>query len=449
MNKQISDNSAIDTRTPCILGGSECPQEVTTQMTGAMQRKTKGGLWFFSGSAIFLTMGRVASNILILRWLPPEVMGVWQVVAVARSYVDFLRLGVVLGMGRELPFLLGAGRREEAEQVAQTAQGYSIVCFGMTTLFGIGVLPFIAVLGSNWVWALAAGTVVSASGFLQTYFLASLRSLVEFRKLAWINILHSILAMASPLAAYFWGFSGFCVSKIIIAIGILCATYVLRPMRLQFSVDFQTLKRLMPTGGRLFIYSQILVLAAGFDRLILVGRIGVEATGLFSPCTAVMGLAALIPSTIKHYVHPQMTFAFGRSGDVRAAWFRGAQLMFHSLALGGVAVVLGWYLLPFAIAQLLPKYVEATKATQISLVAGLLLQCSIAPVMSSIRAWKWLFLYAAIIAGARWLFPWMFSFWDDALTGVATGNAVAGLASVLLSLLIFLINISSKNQSDY
>ena len=63
----------------------------------------------FALSVAALHASSLLANALAFRWIDPASMGVWHTLLLAASYLGVVRLGVVNGMGRELPFALGSG----------------------------------------------------------------------------------------------------------------------------------------------------------------------------------------------------------------------------------------------------------------------------------------------------------------------------------------------------
>jgi hypothetical protein len=55
-------------------------------------------------------------------------MGVWHTLLIVLSYLGVVRLGIVNGMGRELPFALGRGDVEAGRRIAATTLLYNVVC---------------------------------------------------------------------------------------------------------------------------------------------------------------------------------------------------------------------------------------------------------------------------------------------------------------------------------
>ena len=89
-----------------------------------------------AGSTGFLQAARFLVHLLAARWIGPEQFGVWNALALIPMYGVVITLGVGEGMGREVPFLRGAGRSEDARALADAALTWIVVA----AVIGAGVI---------------------------------------------------------------------------------------------------------------------------------------------------------------------------------------------------------------------------------------------------------------------------------------------------------------------
>ena len=57
-----------------------------------------------------------------MRWLGPELLGIWQSITIINSYLPFLQLGIQSGLNVDLPIILGEGNQERANKYIGTAK---------------------------------------------------------------------------------------------------------------------------------------------------------------------------------------------------------------------------------------------------------------------------------------------------------------------------------------
>ena len=92
--------------------------------------------------SLFSTVSSVCTMIIVflnMRWLGPELLGLWQSLSVINLYLPFLQLGIQSGLNLELPLALGANDKERAER---------LVCVGLAfVLLQFRSLPYYPALG--------------------------------------------------------------------------------------------------------------------------------------------------------------------------------------------------------------------------------------------------------------------------------------------------------------
>src|SRR5690554_4785759 len=78
----------------------------------------------YIGSGLLKSAIQMLSGLIILRWIAPEELGLWQSFTVFVGYVTILNLGVPVGINRELPFFLGKGDENRGLALLKTAGAY-------------------------------------------------------------------------------------------------------------------------------------------------------------------------------------------------------------------------------------------------------------------------------------------------------------------------------------
>jgi O-antigen/teichoic acid export membrane protein len=383
---------------------------------------------YFVLSVGAVNLSALVANAVAFRWVDPASMGVWHTLLLASSYLIVVRFGLVNGMGRELPFALGAGDRDRAGRIAATALAYNTACTAVVGLAFLSALPAWWASGAAWRWALPAMAVVSAANLYLTYLQATLRSEGDFLKLAHIHWLQAGTGLLAPVLVAFFGFPGLSLHAAIQVVVVTACAHVVRPFRVRPRFEPALARELLATGLPLFLASYLHTLAGGFDRVILLHRGGVEAVGYYAPALAVLAAMAIVPGAVSTYVLPRMSYALGR-GRSRSE-LRGMALGAGaaSFLVGLPLAVVGWLAAPHLVTRFFPQYVASLPAVRWSLLAGVF--WSVAPasnLLSSLKAWRSLWLYIALVVAARWTGPWLLSRVYEPLEGVALGNLVAAV----------------------
>jgi O-antigen/teichoic acid export membrane protein len=390
---------------------------------------------FFVLSVGVLNVTSLLGNALAFRWVDPASMGVWHTLLLASSYLTVIRLGLISGMGRELPFALGSGDLERARRIAATSLTYSMACSAFAALTFAGLSLFFWSSSPAWRFALPAVAVVSASNLYLSYLHATFRSESDFARLARVHWVHAVSALLMPVMVYGFGFPGLCAHAALQAILITAYAHGLRPLRVPLRFEPGLAKHLLATGLPLFVAGYLQTAAAGFDRIILLQRGTVETVGYYAPALAVIAAMAIIPGAIATYVYPRMSFALGqgrKSGSLRRMALTAGATSF----LAGLPVAAaGWLAAPYAIGQFFPQYVPSIPAVRWSLLSGLLWSISPAiQALGSLKAWRSLSFYIVVLLAARWTFPWLLSRSGEPLAGVALGNVYAAACTGMVAL---------------
>lgn len=383
---------------------------------------------FFGISSMVQTGAQLTSMLVVLRWIPPGQMGVWQTLLLAQSYLGILKLGVPNAMNRELPFLLGAGEESRAHRVAQLAHMHALTIAALALL--LFVVGIVSVWDQGWEWRIAvpAMAAVSAANLYRSYIQGTYRSLQDFTRLGWIQIGEAGFTLLLPVFAFWGGFAGLCfhqAANALLAVGI---SFRFRPIRARPRWNGGVARELLPVAIPLLATNYGVVLGRGMEKLVLLLKADVEAVGLFAPAIAVMNAMQVLPQAISGYAYPRMSFSHGRSDGRGSIWSQARQVLIASLVFSAPMAVAGWILLPPLVTALVPDYSQSIPAMRLALLAGAVLSTTATTaVLRALKAWPLLFLFVAIFALSRGGFAWL-AFTEAApATSVAEGSVIAAL----------------------
>lgn len=371
--------------------------------------------------------------LIVIRWVAPEQMGLWQTALLLESYSYLVRFGVVNAMNREVAIL--AGRNESARSLRYVA---------VTEAFTLhaAALQFVGLAIAGWLflprtggWILAyAALLLSAPLNLYTGFLeATYRSGQHFMRLARAQLGLVVIQVATvPLVALF-GFEGLCGRVSVVAAATLLLHGKHRPIAFGPALCPTILRTLFFTGMPLFAANYLTVVAGGFNRILLLQHGGAALVGLYTPVAALVTLAALVPSTCATYLLPRLNFNFGQSGAadevIRQTW---------NVAISGTLIavpiaLLGWLAAPALIREFAPQYVDAIPAAKlgvgIALVGGMRIMTT---AFSVLQAWGPMFINLGFLVLFSWLGPWLALRVEpsDPLAAVVGGSLLAALAQI-------------------
>ena len=395
----------------------------------------RGPFLSFVVSVAAVNASFLAGNALAFRFVDPRSMGVWHTLLLGNAYLTVVRLGLVNGMGRELPFALGQGDVARARRIAATALAFNTGSCVVVALAFLGALAFWWSAGPDWRLALPAMAVVGALNLYLAYLQATFRSDRDFARLAQLNWVQSAIGLLLPLMVYLLGFAGLCLHAALQALLVTAFAHVRRPFPVSSHFEGELAVEMFATGFPLFAASYALTVATGFDRVILLQRGTVETVGLYAPALAILAAMAIVPGAVSTWVFPRMSYALGRGETPRTLRSMALAAGGVSLAAGLPIAALGWALAPELITRFFPQYGASVNAVRYSLVSGLLLSLSPATqVLGTLKAWPSLAVTIAVTLVARWAFPWVLSDLYPPLEGVARGNVWASAVTSALSL---------------
>jgi O-antigen/teichoic acid export membrane protein len=348
----------------------------------------------YSGSSVASAGAQLISGFVVIKWVSPEEMGLWQSVRLAQIYSFILLIGINNGLGRELPFFLGKGERSFAESLADTAFSCVTVANVLVMLCGVGCVVAFAHLGLHLVWAIVSVTCLIVLSFYQQILICTFRSNDSFNKLTWIQLTEALLSLATVPIVYFFHYNGMLARTVIITGVVASLTYLLRPMRVRMRIEWPAFKLLLKTGLPIFGLDYVKNSCSTLDRLVLLKMGGFEDVGFYSLARVGFQTLAVLSQSLGSYVYPHMTYKFGHSGDTRSLWYFGIKFVLIAVVFTAVAAACGWLILPWFVPAFLPKYLGGLRPTQIILIAGICESVTvIVNALWSMKAWKIMVAY--------------------------------------------------------
>jgi O-antigen/teichoic acid export membrane protein len=416
-----------------------------------ISEKLKSSAFLYSLSSLLKTGGTMLAGIIMIRWVEPEEIGLWQSIWILSSYFGFLQLGVMNGLNREIPYCMGSNQNELAKKLAATGQYFSLILALLTlglTVIGIYIAGFFTNLTPMQFWGFVGLGIIVSANFYQNYLSVTFRGHKSFKDLSYVYFfdfgLILLLLVLIPLLHY-WGIVLYYVLNTLIVTGLM---HIYRPIKTPPRFSWIEFIHLIKIGFPIFSLAYFKQISKTFPRLILLSAGGVVAVGYFSPAQAIQTAVILLPNIIAQYIYPQMSFKYGKNNSKKELW-KIVQRIIRLLFLFGVPVVIvGWFLLPPFINIFFPRYTESILASQLMLISGLFISSTIAyNAFYSVKAYKEdLFLTITMLV-LNSAIPYAFTLFMDPLTGVAVGWLIGNCIFFLLMYqrLHFILNVKDEN----
>ncbi|CAA6676540.1 MULTISPECIES: oligosaccharide flippase family protein [unclassified Lentimonas] len=304
-------------------------------------------------------------TIALARTLGPELMGIWQTAILVASYGSLLTLGVVNGMGRDVPYFRGAGDMLAVRNTISTT-------FWTTTaasiLTGLAILIILLVFNpSQW---LTLGCLLLIARAFNAFGRTLLRSFQDFKNLGLYEGLSGLIILGATMIIIVKP------SLTVAGVGYTLALTILSPLwfrRLSLShFQHRTYLRLLKFGTPIMLAGTLFTLLTAIDRIVILATMSQQDLGIYTPAITALNLAALGPSIVSTYVYPKLAKEYGRTNDL--GQLRPLILKIMQANTGLAIVIAAASLITLnliVIPWLLPAYSDAKWPVAISLLASI------------------------------------------------------------------------------
>lgn len=384
----------------------------------------------FVASTISLNASHLIAGVMILRWVGPEVLGLWIQAQIIRIWLDVLRFGIPNGMNRELPSLLGEGRLVEARAVASTALFATVG----TAVFGGCIFLLLtakAVLQteSNYALALGSAGISWVATCYAGYLRGTYRSDSHFINLSIVQYSEAALALLSLALVSEWGFVGLCWRGALIAAAPALLLHRKRPFPVPLAFSKAALLKVWSSGIPQFINSYLINFAGTAERAVLLALpLGSSLAGYYAPALAVTSAMSTIPGSVTSYIYPKALHHFSKTACSKSVLRASASAMAVSAVCLLPICIAIFSFGPWIIEEHFPAYKAGVVAMQIAAWAGLLHAARTATIaLIAFKAWREYTAYAGILAVCSWCFAYVGAKYEDPLIGTASGGLAASL----------------------
>jgi O-antigen/teichoic acid export membrane protein len=326
---------------------------------------------FYSLSSTINSFSKTFVGILIMKWLNPYELGLWNAVSIFLAYIPFFQLGIQNGLSIELPILMGSNDDRYKKLIA-AARWYSYVMASFFLLAGAIATTIAYFMGSMYNITLGVGTicVIASSLSLNLHLISTFRTSKSFDKLTKIYLIESVFTLISSYLVYRYRYYGILIFNIFIVIQHTVLLFLYAPFK-EIAPIFSKyyLQKLLKRGLLIMSFYQLRVLAQSFPRWIILTLGGVTQLGLFSPAMALKGMMNLLPSQINQFLQPQMAFKYGKEGKASLLWpYIKKMIIIYPLFSIPISIIV-ILLTPPVVNQFFPLFRDSIPSIQIMCIA--------------------------------------------------------------------------------
>lgn len=399
-----------------------------------MDLKKYKNISLFTSSAVILNISSLVSGFLVYRWIDPYYVGIWQTMMLVQTYSAFLRLGVINGMNRELPFFMGKGNLQQAHKCAETAQYFSLANIIIFVALAIPAMFFVK-LRIDWYFPVISIGAVICLNFYSAYLAGTFRANADFEILSYIQFSDSAFRIISLALVYFYGFKGYCLREVSIALLITVITHLFRPIKVKPVFDWAIFKTLLKTGLPIFAGSYLFNIFNTLPRLLLIKHGSVEMLGLYAPVLTIIGAMGVVPDSIGTYFYPKMSFQLGSDNDTKKIWEKSLKSHLFLLAIGIPLAIVGYLCIPYIIDTYLPKYLRTKDIINLGLIAGVFFSFKFGyTILVTLKSWLYMSIYVILFGIFQYFIPTIMLKYYDPLKAVVLGQMTSFAAMYVISL---------------
>jgi O-antigen/teichoic acid export membrane protein len=322
----------------------------------------------FTASTLLYQGGRFLFSLAAARALTPSHFSGWALAVAVLVYAPSLSMGVINGMGRELPLLTGRGLAEAAERTVVAAWSATactvLVVLSACAAVGLAVpsiRPSVFAVG-----LLAAGTVVLA---LQQ---VVLRSRLRFAAASVQLAAFGGLAIGGTVVLWSSARVDFVVAAALYGValgGAILVGLVVNPPTAP-RLDTPEWRHLAAVGFPIMLSGLLFSLFVTLDRWMAITVLGAETAAPYALASLTAAAMFVLPAVVSQQSYPRMAIACGAgasAADLRSmARRQGRVAAAVTLPVAAAVALFAWVGIPLV----LPAYAEASPAAVV-LTAGL------------------------------------------------------------------------------
>lgn len=353
--------------------------------------------------SIASTMSGIAGMIvgfMNMRWLGPELLGIWQSLTIINSYLPFLQLGIQSSLNIDLPVLLGKGDQEQVSKHVGTAKSFAIVLSVFIAIVGSIVVAYLVIAHRDLKIIAGAMAIVYLAfiSCLQLHLIATYRSASAFDKLSKIYIVDTVATLLLMFFIYKYLYYGLLLYHVVKETIKVVLMYIYAPYRkMPRCFDKNVFKGLFGRGVLLMALGQIKGVIDSFPRILLLSLGGVFQVGLFSPALAVHGLMDMIPKQITQFLQPQMGYKYGQTKKAVDLMGYVKKLTLYLPLMTIPFAVIGWLLIGPVVEFFFPKYIESIWAIKVMMLGFIFASSYMTRnLLMTLRAYKEIFILYGI-----------------------------------------------------
>jgi len=269
--------------------------------------------YLFVAGQLFLMGGSFLFNLVAAKLIGPRLMGEWQTISLISIYGMILTLGIINGMGRDVPYYRGKG---DAAEISRTIATTILYLLAMMAVFLAVITLFSGILPDANKQIIVLGIVLLCARMVNSFSTILVRSFRDFRLLGLHQGFTALVMMMTIVLLYMYPglytvFCGIFLSLIVVMLFSRKYCY-LRPW------SRVSLRRLLSTGFPIYVVGLVFTLLTSIDRVLVLGFLGTEKLGIYTLATIAMAVLMMTPMLVSTVMYPKLAEHYGATRDISA-----------------------------------------------------------------------------------------------------------------------------------
>ncbi len=329
---------------------------------------------FFIGSVSFTTIVNIVAGFLVLRWVGPEEMGVWQLLIMINTYAVIGNLGITTGLSREFPFLLGKNRNETAIELAATTKAYTFFCLIATLFIWIVLLGYFVLQGkpTNYLLTFTTVMLMLAISFYKDYVLTLFRTNTAFNKLSKSFLFQGIIAILLLPIIFLFKYQGYLFYNILTSVFSLGLLIMINPVKVTGTFKRANFVLLFKTGMPIYLMGYLYGVSKTFIKFSILYYGGILLLGIFAPVFAIRNGISILPKSVAQFIYPKFSFKIGATNNPALLWKPVKSISLLLLISFGILIIPIFYYMPEIITAFFPKYTDSIFPCKMALLSGVI-----------------------------------------------------------------------------
>jgi O-antigen/teichoic acid export membrane protein len=404
-----------------------------------------GHVFRYTGSQYVSQFIGFFTSVFIRRFLGPFNMGIWTMLKVVMSYVHFLYLGTTHTVFYKIPFLIGQGNKEEAENVKNVVFSYLMA----VSFVGAGGILSYAFLYKNTLnpsmfKGLVAVSVLILCQRIYTYCIMLLRANKKFSILSLSIIFDAILNLVLVLTLVrSFRLNGLLITVICVpVINVLFIKYFIK-LDLRFQLKIGKLFAYIKFGFPLFIKSMLGTILKSIDSIMIASFLGLQALGVYSIALLTRNYGEGLSTNINVVITPHFLEDYGKRQNLYVAekyLKTSAEVMSVCMAF---MLSLIYIVSPVFITYFLPKFTPGVTALRVMLLTTFFTTASpqSSHFLVAMNKQSRLVIISLIVIMMNIILNLIFLSMNFGIVGVASATAISSFVAFFITLFYSLSHI--------